>query len=208
MTNTICLDLDGVFCDFTRAYGDLLIKVGGDLLPEGWRDDPTFPRTWFWERDAGYSAEIEKEVWHSHILQKGSTFWQTLEPLPDARETLMMLNARQKRGDAVWFVSHRMGYRAHQQTLDWLYENGIDYPCLFFAADKIPYLRLLDATFFIDDRIETLNELMRVATEECWVLDKKWYFLKSAPYNQDGRRLDLKVATSAKDALVKAGLWS
>lgn len=204
---TICLDLDGVFCEFSKAYADLLIKVGGDLLPKGWRDDSDFPKTWFWERDAGYSAEIEKEVWNNHILQKGSKFWQTLEPLPEARETLMMLNARQKRGDAVWFVSHRMGDRAHIQTLEWLYANGIDYPCLFFAADKVPYLRLLDATFYVDDKPETMQELMRVAVEERWQMDKKWYFLKDAPYNQKDRRLDLKVAMSAKDALVKAGLW-
>lgn len=205
---TICLDLDGVFADFNTAYGDLLIKVSGvDLLPSGWRTNADFPQTWFWERDAGYSAEVEKTVWEQHILKKGSKFWQTLAPLPGAREALSGLNNLQKQGHQVWFISNRIGDLGHFQTLKWLYENGLDYPQLVLARDKIPYLRLLETNVFIDDKPQTVQEVARVADEECW---KNFsLFLQAAPYNKtiwgDGRFQTVK---SVKEMLLKLGLWS
>ena len=212
MSKTIVLDIDGCLANFNLAYGDLFVKVSGeDRFYPGWRvdlqsDNSNFPTVWAWEDAAGYPKAIVNEVWQNHILQEGSKFWQTLEPLPGARETLSMLNHRQKKfGDQVWFVSTRMGHRAHIQTLEWLYNHGMDYPCLFFAADKVPYLRQLGANFFVDDRPETVWEMARVAGEEKW--KDFQLFIKDAPYNRAGRGAGANIVGSVKEALQMAGLW-
>lgn len=202
---TIACDLDGCLANFTKSYGDCLIQVGGNLLPDGWRNDPDFPKTWYWDREAGYRTEVETEVWQNHIMQPGSKFWQNLEPLPYARETLLMLNSRQKRGDQVWFVSHRMGDRAHLQTLTWLYNHGMDYPQLVFAEDKVPVLRLLKPNFFIDDKPSTCEAVEKASKQEGWKNFQN--YCKDAPYNRKDRPSGLKVAGSVKEALEGAGLW-
>lgn len=200
----IVLDIDGVLANFTKAYGELLTKVGGDKLPAGWQDDPDFPAVWYWERAAGYSKEVEERVWSKYITQKGSHFWKNLEPLPTARESLMHLNSLIKQGHTeCYFLTHRMGHGAKLQTEEWLYANGIDYPTVLMTGEKVPWLRLLKANFFIDDRPETIQDVARVAVEEKWP-DFKLY-LKQAPYNT---ALWGKVGSAAvvKDALVAAGV--
>lgn len=198
---TITCDLDGCLADFNSAYATLLIKLHGNKFPAEF--NPQSPPVWDWDAWAGYAATEQKAAWE-HITAGKDKFWQNLEPLPHARETLMVLNGRQKRGDAVWFVSHRMGAAAHQQTLEWLYEHGIDYPCLFFAADKIPYLRLLKTNLFIDDKPSTVVAVNKVAKEERW--EDFRLFCKATPYNQDMPGQIQRVA-SVKDALIIAGLW-
>ena len=201
----LAFDIDGVLANFTKAYGELLTKVGGEKLPKGWQDDPNFPPTWGWERPAGFSEEVENKVWTKYILQEGSLFWKNLEPLPTARETLMYLNGLVKKGAAeCYFLTHRMGHNAKLQTEEFLFANGLDYPTVILAADKMPWLRLLKASFFIDDKMETVQDLSRVASEEKWP-DFQLY-LKQAPYNRAlwGRG---KEAMTVKEALLTAGVW-
>ena len=204
---SICCDIDGVIGNFTSAYAHKLIAEGGNLLPKDWETNPEWPQEWYWERAAGYSPEVEKKVWNNHILQKGSKFWQNLSAYDGVKESLMHLNGLVKAGTAdCYFLTHRMGDRAKNQTEIFLYEHGIDYPTVLLAADKIPYLRLLKAAFFIDDKPETVQEVARVAAEEKW--QNFQLFLKIAPYNKplwgDPR---FKKAVSLKDALIQAGLW-
>lgn len=205
----ICLDIDGVLANFSHAYAELLIKVEGDKLPDRWWDDPNWPAVWYWERAAGYSKDAELEVWNNYIMRRGSRFWQTLEPMDDARETLMVLNGLVKNGTIeCYFLTHRMGDRAKLQTETWLYENGFDYPTVLLGGDKVPYLRQLKANFFIDDKIETFNDVARVSHDEKWDWNFDLY-LKDAPYNQENRAfgIGLHVATSVKTALQNAGIW-
>lgn len=202
----VVLDIDGVFASFTKAYGELLTKVGGSKLPKGWQDDPDFPSVWDWDSKAGYSTDIQTKVWERYILQESSEFWKSLEPLPTARETLMYLSSLAKKGKVeCYFLTNRMGYRVKAQTEEWLYGNGFDYPTVIIAADKTPWLRLLKANFFIDDRLDTVKEVARVSTEEKW--PDFQCFLKYAPYNRElwGK---VKGAATVKDALVAGGFWN
>jgi len=200
----IGLDLDGVLVSFNHSYGDLLIKVSGeDKLPEGWKQNPEFPPVWSWESFYGYSHQVEKQVWEHHILGS-KNFWLRLKPMSHARETLAMLNSLEKTGSAeIYFISHRMGAGAKIQTMRWLYENGADFPTVLLSSDKVPLIKLLKLDFYIDDRIETMQELMG----ESWAKGKH-YYLKDAPYNQAGRPPGLKVAPTVKDALIEAGIWN
>lgn len=207
----VCLDIDGCLANFTKAYAKLLIKVGGNKLPHDWETNPEFPKVWYWEREAGYPKEVEQEVWQTHILQKNSTFWQTLEPLPTAKESLMVLNGLEKAGKVhCVFLTHRMGDRAHLQTCEFLYENGFDYPTVLLAADKTPYLRLLQAHFFLDDKPDTVLDVAKKRQDE------KWGFLphlclKTAPYNKELQAqvglVKIETAATVKEALQQAGIW-
>lgn len=201
----LAFDVDGCFANFTKAYGELLTKVSGDKLPQGWQDDPNFPSQWYWEQPAGFSKEVETKVWQKYITQQGSQFWKNLEPLPTARETLMFLNSLIKQGKAeCYFLTHRMGYSAKFQTEEFLYANGLDYPTVILAADKIPWLRLLKANFFVDDKPETVADLAKVAAGEKWP-DFQLY-LKHAPYNRELQG-EVSGAPTVKDALIAAGIW-
>lgn len=205
MIKTLVFDIDGCLANFNKAYGELLTKVGGDRLPKGWQDDPDFPTVWSWDRQAGYTPEVEERVWKKYILQEGSNFWKNLEPLPGAREALLQVNSLVKQGKVeAYFLTHRMGHKAKLQTEEFLYANGIDYPTVLIAADKAPWLRLLKPHFFIDDKPSTVEDVARVSAEEKWADFQ--LFLKMAPYNRElwGK---VRGAATVKDALVAAGVW-
>jgi hypothetical protein len=201
---TVCLDIDGVLMNFTASYAAALAKVhGSDLLPNGWQVDPEFPPKWSWESHYGYTPAEEREVWQEHIL-KSNNFWLKLKPLPHARETLSVLNGLSKAGEIdLFFISHRMGLKAKYQTTMSLYENGIDFPCILFAEDKVPLLRALKANFFIDDKPETLMNVEAASHNEKWP-DFNLY-IQDAGYNRSVK-VGQRVA-NVKEALIAAGVW-
>ena len=202
---TLVFDIDGVFANFNLGYGRLLTKVGGDKLPKGWEENPDFPTVWDWDDAAGYTPEVTTKVWKKYIMQEGSDFWKTLEPLPTARETLMHLNGLVKKGAVeCYFLTNRMGHNVKLQTEEFLYANGLDYPTVLIASDKVPWLRLLQPMFFVDDRVETIQDIIRVSEEETWT-DFQLY-LKQAPYNK-ALWERVNKARTVKNALILANLW-
>lgn len=203
----ICVDVDYCLANFTEAYADLLIQVDGkDRLPEGWRTSPDFPQTWYWERDAGYSKEVEEAAWQQRILHKGSHFWEQLAPVPGAKEVIRHLNKLAIQGHSVYFLTHRMGDKAKLQTEKWLYGLQFYYPTVLLSADKVPLLRALGANFFIDDKPQTVIDVAKAAEREKW--QDFQLFMHTAPYNKHLQGLDwLKTAGSVEEALQKAGLW-
>lgn len=202
---TLVFDIDGVLANFNLGYGRLLTKVGGDKLPKGWEENPAFPAMWDWDDAAGYTPEVTTKVWKKYIMQQGSDFWKTLEPLPTARETLMHLNGLVKKGVAeCYFLTNRMGHNVKLQTEEFLYANGLDYPTVLITTDKIPWLRLLRPNFFIDDLDKTVKDVKWAATEELWPNFE--LYLKRAPYNK-ALWEEVHTAETVKDALIAAGLW-
>lgn len=172
----LAFDCDGVLADFNSAYGALIVKVSGeDRFPGGWKDDPNYPSTWFWEREAGYTKEVENKVWREHILKEG-VFWTSLKPYEP--ETLKRIGKLSLTHD-VYFVTHRMGKKAKQQTEEWLYKHGmVNYPtviCVKESTDKLAILQAIGAEAFIDDKPETCNDtaLGRYGMKT-YVLDQPW----------------------------------
>lgn len=194
------IDIDGCLADFNTAYGELIVKTTGiDFFPDGWKQDPNFPKTWNWEIDNGYTPEQIKKVWD--VIVKNPRFWKKLEPYPETKEVLKELNSLAKKGTDVYFLTHRMGVKAKQQTEEWLYDLGMSYPTVLITGDKCPVLHNLGIRFFIDDKLATMNDVVR----KLGVRDNHYYIL-NRPYNQSGREHGMKAANSILEALRAAAL--
>lgn len=195
MQHRIACDVDGVIADFTSAYAAALTKHTGITFPT---QSDTWPSEWFWERREGVTPSQEKKVWQEEILTNG-TFWSGLDELPGAREAIRKLNRLANAGTAeVCFITNRPGKRSKHQTEIFLYALGMSYPTVLVAADKLPLLRAMNITFFIDDKPETVQEVSAAK------LDLKLY-LKDAPYNRQQSYPDnVKRIPSLLDALKDA----
>lgn len=196
----VCLDIDGVLADFNTAYHDLLVLVTGeDKFPQDY--DPTQPPVWHWEHHFGYTSEQEALVWTNHIL-KSPDFWVKLKPLKDASRVLFALDQMVRFNEIeLYFITNRHGLNAKLQTEKWLYNHGVSYPTVLIAADKLPLLRTLNPAFYIDDKLETANDVQGVSIDglQSWLLATSW--------NTEGRRPDLNVAYDLIYALKESGLW-
>lgn len=207
----IAVDIDGVLADFNTAYGELFTFVAGaDLFPKGWREAiqaGTFPTSWHWEKAAGYTPDLEQEVWNEHILQEGSSFWESLEPLPGAIDSLRRLHELTKEGHAIYFITHRIGWNAKGQSEAWLRRHGMANPTVIVAEHKWPVLHAIEANMFIDDKLQTCNEVaVNLSRWDAPSPLKGHLYLKDAPWNQVGRHPDLKVVSGVQEMLEKEGL--
>lgn len=182
MSKVVALDIDGCLADFTTSHANNLIKLNGsDPLPEGWRNDPNWPQNWDWDSLAFPPLVVEAAYRLFH--ETGNKFWETLSPVDNAQWVLSQLNKEVKKGDLdLYFLTHRMGHRAKLQTEKWLYEHGVDYPTVITGSNKIPFLRTVEASFFIDDKPDTISKVEKVSREEKWPNFR--LFIKDAPYNR------------------------
>lgn len=195
------VDLDGVLAQFTDSYSKLLTKISGIEFPKSSKD---WPEVWYYEREKGITKDDEALAWNKYILKEGTTFWESLAPMDGTLETFTQLNRLSKSGVAVYYISDRHGHRAKAQTERWCYRYGIDYPTIILTGDKVPIIRSLGLTFFIDDKPETVVEVCRVAEAENLPV-KGHVYLKDAPYNRKtihGIRVN-----SVQEALELEGLW-
>lgn len=201
----LAVDLDGVLGKFTDSYAALITKHTGLTFPP---QSDEWPTEWYWERSAGLTREQEEKVWQE-ILQEGSTFWQKLAPMPEAKDTITQLNHLAKTTCDVYFLTNRMGSQAKYQTEKWLYQGGMDYPTVVLVADKLPVIRALSIDFFIDDKLETIQDTARAATEDKLPV-RGHIYLKDAPYNRGQAITDVKdvrVVKTVREALELEGLW-
>lgn len=200
MSRRLAIDVDGVLANFTDSYGKLLTAESGLEFP---KCSEEFPKLWYWEREAGVTPEQEKKVWETGILHEGSTFWQELAPMPEAKTTLRQLNRLAREGHEVFFLTHRMGWRAKSQTEKWLYKYGVDYPTVLLSGNKFPLIDALGVDFFIDDKPDTVKDVdyrMRVLG-----LPLKLY-MKKAAYNKEYWEKFNSVDT-VEEALKLENLW-
>lgn len=161
---------------------------------------------WDWDLFYQYPKEVQSIVWRRDILAS-RTFWAKLSPVEGAGEVVRKLNFLSRGGVDVYYISNRMGINAKLQSELALYELGADYPTVLLTSSKVPIIKSLGLTFYIDDKLETLLEIMRISGKEKWNTTESHFFLLDAPYNREGRTSDLKVVSSIRDALVEAQLW-
>lgn len=192
MPARLAIDLDGVLCDFNKAYGRLFIQLTKEnKFPRDWfeqLDAGTFPPTWNWELDAGYTKEQFNQVWDT-ITASGS-FWKTLPPLKDASQAIRLLNKMANSGHNILFLTSRFGKKAKWQSERWLYDMGLSYPTVITvdnAKDKLPLIQHLGLDFFVDDKAETIISVAgatkNVNNQPHPVVE--FVFLREAPYNQN-----------------------
>jgi hypothetical protein len=150
------IDIDGCLADFNRAYQAILPKVTGrDLFPpDAYKDPPC----WSWEEHFGYTDEETRRVWDTILAS--STFWFGLDPLPRALEALNRLNDLADDGADVYFLTHRMGAHAKQQTEAWLHQYGMDMPTVILVEDKAAVINALSLDFFVDDKAATITKVL------------------------------------------------
>lgn len=200
----IGLDLDGCIADFNSDYAKRLIKVTGeDRLPVGWKSNQDHITTWDWDLFHGYTKDEIAATWKS--IKADTLFWQKLKPLPGVVEAMARLNAVSREHN-LYFLTNRLGVGCKQQSEKFLYNLGINYPTVMITSTKLPVIKALNISFFIDDKLETMNEVVADGTNNHTIGDKHFYLL-DAPYNRTGRRVDLKVVSSLREALEKAGIW-
>jgi uncharacterized HAD superfamily protein len=187
----LAFDLDGCLADFTTAYAARLVKITGEnLLPK-----PLALPCWDWDKFYGYTKQQIDDTIRSVAADK--LFWEKLKPLAEP-EVFARINVLSKTHE-VYFLTNRFGVNAKQQTEKFLYDHGIYYPTVIVTSNKKPILDTLKVDFFVDDKLETMNELASPPRPHFYLID--------APYNQTGRVEGLKTASNVKDALVKAELW-
>lgn len=195
----IVADLDGCLFNFNHSYHDKLLKVTGEnKFPTDW-----YAPCWDWDKFYGYSADqIAATV---EAIASDKLFWRKLKPLADP-EVFARLNVLSKTND-VYFLTNRFGINCKQQTEQALYDHGINYPTVIIARDKLPVLQAIKADFFVDDKLETMNEVIVARNDPKGKWNPPWTFLIDAPYNRIGRDSRSYVAPNVKDALMTAGLW-
>jgi 5' nucleotidase, deoxy (Pyrimidine), cytosolic type C protein (NT5C) len=192
------IDIDGCLANFNKAYGNLLIQVTGvNLLPSEWDSHPDFPGVWDWDSAVGYSTQDIQAAWTKIVTSP--RFWESLEPLDNAKDTVKALNRLGKKGAEIYFLTHRMGLRSKVQTERWLYNLGMDYPTVILTGNKAPIAQNLGLTFFVDDKVENVN-----AVAIAW--PKAQTFVVDRLYNRENREAGVKPATSVPDALKQAGI--
>lgn len=197
------IDVDGVLADFNTSFAEAVIEVTGtDLFPKDWREaikDKTFPTTWNWDLDAGYTKEQSRKTWEQGILTS-SKFWKSLAPLPGAVDAIKQFNRMSNEGHEVYFLTHRNGKKAKQQTEEWLYDLGMNYPTVLLTGNKLPVLDNLGVQFFIDDKLATVNEVYRAGVV-------KHLYLFNSPWNNEGREKGLSSVHTVEEALRNANLF-
>lgn len=187
----IAFDIDGCLANFTDAYAARIVKVTGEnRFPK-----PMHIPCWDWDKHYGYTddqiaATIED-------ISKDRLFWEKLDPiaLPIVFTKIELLS---KEHD-VYFLTNRFGTNCKQQTEKWLYKQGIYYPTVLIGSNKRPLLDTLKIEFFVDDKLETMNEVSSPK--------KPHFYLLDTTYNKNRRKESIQPVESVKDALEKAGLW-
>ena len=197
------IDIDGVLADFNTAYAETLVETTGvDLLPLNWRENianKSYPTSWNWDIDAGYTKEQIRQTWERAIFTS-SKFWKSLPPLPGAIDAIKQFNKLSLDGHEIYFLTHRNGKKAKQQTEEWLYDHGMNYPTVLLSGDKLPILVNLGANFFIDDKLATVNEVYRAKALHN-------VYLLNCPWNNEGREKGLKSVHTVEEALKDAKIY-
>lgn len=148
----IGLDLDGVLVNFNAAYRRKIVAVTGrDLFPE----DFTFT-TWNYDIKLGYTHEEISHVWN--VIKGDRDFWYRLEPFhgEGVVQALDLLATKQARGADVYFITSRPGYKAKEQSEDWLRGYGFPEPTVLISAEKGWCAYALNLDHYIDDRTENV----------------------------------------------------
>ena len=181
------IDIDGCLASFTGGYTRLLKQQ---------RDLPITYDVWDWDKKAGYTKEERDNAWHQiHTTD----FWFELEPLDGALDALEQLESMSEDND-IYFITHRSGKQAKQQTEDWLFQYGITTPTVLISGlDKSPLISSLELNFYVDDKFDNVHKalMLRLYGFHLYMVD--------APYNHGMDMMGIERVKSVKEALDRYG---
>ena len=178
------IDIDGCLADFCGGFTKLL---------KAQRDLPITYDVWDWDKKAGYTKEERDKAWHQiHTTD----FWFELEPLDGALDALDKLESMSENND-IYFITHRSGKQAKQQTEDWLFQYGITTPTVLISGlDKTPLIESLELDFYVDDKLDNIVRAKDTRAD---------LYLVDAPYNKPTNEGWIKRVKSVKEALDRYG---
>ena len=195
-------DLDGVLAQFNESFYELLRGRHGDRFPKGY--EACNPPCWEWPRYFGYTKEEEEACWQE--VWNGRTFWQHLAVIDGEERTIHKLNSLNGHdGHEIHFITNRRGKAVQYQSAEFLWQNGFRHPSVIIARDKYPIIKALKLDAYIDDKIETANELARVKEEGFLDGDPRIY-LRHTLHNRENRHPGLIVVENVWEMLEKEGL--
>lgn len=187
---------------FNVAFCELLKARHGDRFPKDY--ESCNPPCWEWPRHFGYTQEEEDACWQE--VWDGRTFWQHLEIFPGEERTIHQLNALHVHdGHEIHFITNRRGKAVQYQSAWFLVNAGFRHPSVIIARDKYPIVKALKLDAYIDDRIETCNDLARIKEEGFLDGDPRLY-LRHTLYNRENRHPGLIVVNGVWEMLTKEGL--
>lgn len=201
----IGVDVDGVLANFDEPFTDLLIKTTGRDLIGLARMLPSYPHTWDFPAAFGYTNQEEALTWK--VIKQSNRWWLNLPANPGVEGEngdLDLLDLLADTGHDVYFITARVGATAKRQTEEWLERKGMELPTVILSGDKSAAVRLLDLDCYIDDRGETVNQVIRAVNEDqmdtrVYVIPKPWN--ASVEIHPGVRRVE-----SVKEMLMKEGL--
>jgi len=144
------IDLDGVTCQFVKAFFEISNPMFGT--------DFKIQEDWDFTQ---YTKAQVNAVWGA--IKTTKNFWQELSP---EEGTSLLTHAAQQRHVELVFITSRiptLGHPVREQSSQWLRNNfHITYPFVIVAdrpEDKIPLVKALHIEAFIDDKRSTIEEM-------------------------------------------------
>ena len=160
-------DVDGVLANFTRAFTKLASNIGEDT-GEVQQED---------QREWNFPFHVDR-VWRE--VARTQNWWMTLDPLVDNFE-IDYINELIRTEEAVYFITNRhesdIGLPVVEQTRLWLRGIGIDTGNVLAVERKGPVCAALDLDWFVDDKIENLESILRsgvFAIARAWSYNEDW----------------------------------
>lgn len=196
-------DIDGCLAEFGASFAEHLIAVTEKNLfaPDYDRTDPP---VWDWPQHCGYTKAEEDATWQ-HVWNS-KWFWHDLDVIPGELKSLYLINDLSRiEGHEVYFITHRKGRCVQWQTSEWLQNHGVACASVLISAsrDKFPLVKALQLDTYIDDNIDTANDLAREAEEK--TIPTRIY-LRSTRHNQENRHPGLRVVPSVWEMLKQEDL--
>lgn len=152
------LDLDGVLCDFTRAFLQACAHVTGRPCPPDY-----VQRTW-----SDWADYKESEVQKAWEYTQTPYWWERLAPLndPSGMTVKHLLVPLWRRPDKleVTFITTRPAFDARTQSINWLLRHGMSSPQVLVApnaAGKAALCHTLKLDVFVDDFWSNLQAIER-----------------------------------------------
>jgi uncharacterized HAD superfamily protein len=192
----IGLDLDGVLCNFTKAF----IAKANELYPNSVSWD-WVPQSWNHE-ESGLSAEQISRLWYE--IKRDHDFWMCIEPLPGAAELDHHIHQVMKKAD-IYFITAREGVNVRAQTDKWLTMYIPNAPAAHHlilvdsAYHKIEMMHAMDIKALLDDKGAFVAVAKDLPQANVWLMRRPW--------NEHERRsYHLRSVESVTEYLEKEGL--
>lgn len=173
----IGIDLDGVLADFNSAFWKIVARQTG-LDVAGFH-----PEAWFGKPPGISDADVDR-AWKE--IKDTPNWWLGLRKLPG---TSLLPDLYEK--CRCYFITHRIqdgrGLPIDQQSALWLTTAfGLKAPTVLDEKDKLSIVKVLKLNAFIDDKPETVREILLGSTV--------WVGMPHYSYNSDANLNMARVA--------------